>query len=329
LSRLSPTPAEAASLRFLLPVGGPAGRLLAAAALFAVGLLLLVAAPGLLAPALGGEIVLLAHVVLWVRSQTTAPGGATPQHEEVWAPVEDDWLARVGELEDRGERWDVTPWDVSNKIGCATLVALLGVVFTFLFVAGAALGAGTAFRICAAALLLFVPLWFNGIRTTWNPSELRKKGQALAVAREAAGKLAGSDFDFVPMLALREGRRGKYPVDARLMLRPSREDATGFLGVQVQVSLNSVRGTDYPYLYCVVLGKEPFQLPSTEKRQVKNGVDMVFERGAGKGAKYLVVRQHADTSGGWHTEDAHIRGLVAVALDLGRSAWRENARRLP
>jgi len=327
LSRLAPTPAETTSLHFLLPVGGVAVRLLSAAALFAVGLLLVVAAPGLLAPAAGCVLLLAAHLVLWVRSQTTSPGGATPAHEDVWAPVEDDWLARVEALEERGARWDVTPWDVSNKIGCLALVALLGAIFTGLFVTTAALGGGTAFRLGAAAVLLFVPLWFNGIRTTWNPSELRKKGQALAVAREAAAKPAGSDFDFVPMLALREGRRGKYPVDARLMLRPTKDDATGFLGVQVQVSLNSVQGTDYPYLYCVILGKDPFPLPSTEKRQVRNGVDIVFERGSGKGVRYLVVRQHADKSGGWHTEDVHIRGLVAVAMDLARSAWREAGRR--
>jgi len=310
-------------------VGGAFVRLAAASVLFLVGLLLVVAAPGLVAPALGCLVLLFAHLVLWVRSQTTAPGGATPVHEDVWAPVEDDWLARVEELENRGARWDVTPWDISNKIGCLTLVALLGAIVTGLFVATASLGPGTAIRLTFASFLLFVPLWFNGMRTTWNPSELRKKGLALAAAREAAAKVVGGDFDFVPMLALREGRRGKYPVDARLMLRPTSEDATGFLGVQVQVSLNNVRGTDYPYLYCVVLGKDPFQLPSTEKRQVKNGVDMVFERGAGKGAKYLVVRQHADRSGGWHTEDVHIKGIVTAAIELGRSAWREAARRLP
>ena len=70
----------------------------------------------------------------------------------------------------------------------------------------------------------------------------------------------------MPTLALREGRRGKYPVDARLMLRPAREDATGFLGVQVQVALNNVQGTDYPYLYAVVLGKDAFRLPKAEPR---------------------------------------------------------------
>jgi hypothetical protein len=329
LSRLAPTPAETASLRFLLPVGGVAARLVAAAALVAVGLLLVVAAPGLVAPAVGCAVLLFAHLVLWVRSQTTAPGGATPAHEDVWAPVEDDWLATVEELEKRGARWDVTPWDLSNGIGCLALVALLGAIGTALFVATAALGPGTALRLAAVAVLLFVPLWVNGMRTTWNPSELRKKGQALSVAREAAAKLAGADFDVVPMLALREGRRGKYPVDARMMLRPSREDGTGFLGVQVQVSLNNVRGTDYPYLYCVVLGKDPFVLPSTEKRQSRDGVDVVFERGADKGVRYLVVRQHADRSGGWHTEEVHVRGLVKAALNLARDAWRDTARPQP
>ncbi|MFN8091115.1 MAG: hypothetical protein U0599_02585 [Vicinamibacteria bacterium] len=289
----------------------------------------MVGASGIVAPFLGIFVFLVGHLVLWVRSQTTSPGGATPAHEDVWAPVEDEWLARVEALEEKGARWDVTPWDISNGRGCLTLVALLGAIGAGLFVFGAALGPGTGIRLTFAAFLLFVPLWFNGMRTTWNPSELRKKGQALAVAREVAGKAAGTDFDFVPMLALREGRRGKYPVDARLMLRPTTEDESGFLGVQVQVSLNNVRGTDYPYLYCVVLGKDGFQLPSTEKRQTRNGVDMVFERGAGKGAKYLVVRQHADTSGGWHTEDVHIKGLVTVAIELGRSAWREAARKLP
>ncbi len=329
MSRLAPTAGETASLRFLLPVGGAGTRLVAAGALFFVALLLVVAASGIVAPALGLFVFLVAHLVLWVRSQTTSPGGATPAHEDVWAPVEEDWLARVEALEQKGARWDVTPWDISNGIGCLTLLALLGAIGAGLFVGGAALGPGTGIRLAVAAFMLFVPLWFNGMRTTWNPSELRKKGQALAVAREVAGKAAGTDFDFVPMLALREGKRGKYPVDARLMLRPTTEDESGFLGVQVQVSLNNVRGTDYPYLYCVVLGKDGFQLPSTEKRQVRNGVDMVFERGAGKGAKYLVVRQHADRSGGWHTEDVHIKGLVTVALELGRSAWREAARKLP
>ena len=57
----------------------------------------------------------------------------------------------------------------------------------------------------------------------------------------------------------------------------AREDVTGFLGVQVQVALNNVQGTDYPYLYAVVLGKGEFVLPSVPARRTANDVDTVFD----------------------------------------------------
>jgi hypothetical protein len=171
---------------------------------------------------------------------------------------------------------------------------------------------------------LLVPLWFNGIRTVWNPSELRKKGEALAAARAAAEMPAKGHFDFIPMLALRKGLRGSYPVDARLMLRPSREDASGFLGVQIQVSINSVQGKDYPYLYAVVLGKGGFKLPGKAGRRRVGGVELVSEFGEKEGVHFNVIRQHADKGGGWHTERAQIDVIVAEALRAGLEASRAN-----
>jgi hypothetical protein len=274
---------------------------------------------------MAGLVLLLAgHLPLWVRTQTTAPGGATPAHEEIWAPVEDDWLTRVDDLEKRGARWDTTPWDISNSTGCLSLVGLLLLLAVVAFLLGAAFGPDALWRVAVAAPLLFVPLWLNGMRTTWNPSELRKKGEALAVARAAIEEAAGEDFDLVPLLALREGRRGHYPVDARLMARPAREDDSGFLGVQVQVAMNNVRGTDYPYLYAVVLAKGGFAFPKGPGRQRLHGLDLVLEPGQSEGVRYLVVRQHADRSGGWHTEPETIRRIAVAALDRAREAWREN-----
>ncbi len=325
---LWPTAAETATLRFLLPVGALSTRALLAASCFLVGLGLWLAGPWWIAP-FGLALVLAGHLPLWVRTQTTAPGGATPAHEEVWAPVEDDWLTRVETLERQGARWDTTPWDLSNALGCLTLFALLGAIGAAAFLAVPILGAGSALRLMIAGGVLLLPLWINGMRTTWNPSELRKKGRALALAREDAERLARGDFDVVPTLALREGRRGKYPVDARLMLRPSREDGTGFLGVQVQVALNNVRGTDYPYLYAVVLGKGDFQLPTPAPRMKIDNVDLVFEPGADQGVRFLVVRQHADKNGGWHTEPHQISTIVAVALERARKAWKEQSTQLP
>ena len=115
-----------------------------------------------------------------------------------------------------------------------------------------------------------------------------------------------------------------HPVDARLMARPAREDTSGFLGVQVQVAMNNVKGTDYPYLYAVVLGKGDFRFAEAPAREDVHGVDLVIEAGESEGVRYRVVRQHADRSGGWHTEPRDIRGIVSAALERAREAWREN-----
>jgi hypothetical protein len=323
LSPFLPTAAEAASLRFLLPLGDLRFRLWLAGGFFTVGLVAWCLAPWPLAAA-GLPLLLAGHLGLWARSQTTAPGGATPTHEDIWAPVEDEWLARVSDLEERGARWDTTPWDISNGRGCLALLGVLLLVATLAFGVGTTLGPDALFRTAVAAGLLFVPLWLNGMRTTWNPSELRKKGEALAVARAALAEAAGKDFDLVPLLALRQGRRGHYPVDARLMARPAREDASGFLGVQIQVAMNNVKGTDYPYLYAVVLGKGTFRFPESPGRASVHGVDLVTEAGESEGVRYRVLRQHADRNGGWHTEPDHIRGIVSAALERAREAWREN-----
>ena len=81
-----------------------------------------------------------------------------------------------------------------------------------------------------------------------------------------------------------------------------------------------------------VLGKEGFRLqkPKGGARLVgrgkRRGRRVVFERGQGDGAVYLVVRQHADRGGGWHTQPEAIGGLVALAVEEGRKAWEENRR---
>jgi hypothetical protein len=329
LSRFFPTAAEAASLSFRFPFGGLRRRFLAAGALFAAGFTLSCLAGGTWLQRLGCAIVLAGHLPLWVRTQTNAPGGATPQHEEVWVPVEDAWLERLQAHERRGEQWDTTPWDFTNRRGRLVLVALLAAFAAVPYVAGVSLESGFLVRLGRTVPYLLVPLWFNGIRTLWNPSELRKKGEALAAARAAAEGPAKGLFDFIPMLALRKGLRGSYPVDARLMLRPSREDSSGFLGVQVQVSINNVQGRDYPYLYAVVLGKGPFRLPGKAGRRRVGGVELVQEFGEKEGVRFHVIRQHADTGGGWHTEKAQIDVIVAEALRAGLEAWRANGGELP
>lgn len=342
LRRVRPTTAELETLRFGLSMRSLGDRVAVSGALFlaGLGLWLLAGAPWSWA---GLGLILLGHVPLWVHPITNAPGGATPVHEEIWVPTDEDWFEGIERLERRASRWDTSLWDVSNLWGCLTLGAVLVLVAGALVPVTRWLGFDTAWRLGVGVAVLLIPLWLSGLRTVWHPSELRLKGEALEVARRTVETVdPGGDFDRVPMLALREGSRGKYPVDARLMLRPKAAGGpeggaergagdSGFLGVQIQVALNNVRGKDYPYLYAVVLGKEDrgFRLPTgvREHRDSKYSVRFVLERSLNEGVRVLVIRQHADRSGGWHTKPAHIREIVEVALAVGRRAWEENRRR--
>lgn len=311
-------------LRFAVGSWSLERRLLYAGALFVLGAAVWSLAPLPVAGA-GLLLVLAGHVPLWVRTQTTAPGGATPEHEEMWAPVEEDWLERIRHLEAKGARWDASPFDFTNARGCGVLFGLAALIAGAAAVSSLAFGPDAAVRVMLGAGALLLPLWVNGIRTTWNPSELQKKGAALEAALHTA-ETEGSDFDPVPLLALREGPRGKYPVDAKLMLRPASE-RSGFLGVQVQVAMNSVQGTDYPYLYAVVLVEEGARLPAPARESDGaswGGRPLVYETGEGDGARFLVVRQHADTTGGWHTDEVAIHRIVIRALELGREAAEAN-----
>ncbi len=95
----------------------------------------------------------------------------------------------------------------------------------------------------------------------------------------------------------------------------------------MQVAINNVQGRDYPYLYCVVLGKEGLELPGSRRRHERPGyeIEFVTEKGRDGEVGFLVVRQHADDSGGWHTEPEHIEALVGVALEIAAAARRTSS----
>jgi len=317
---IAPTANEQTQIKFTIKRFDLTTRYLLAGGIFLVGILI-VALTQL--PWFGGVIIALGHIPLWTKTQRIAPGGATPTSEINWAPVETGWLHRVRQFEARSEKWDITPWDISNQLGCLTfgiavgLALLIPVALAMLF--DLFLAGSIMFRGWLIAIPLFVPIWFNGMRSIWHPSELRLKGEALAIALNSAEPARLDNYEVVPMLGLRRNRRGQYPADARVMLRPKQETPPSFIGVQIQVSLNNVQGKDYPYLYCVVLGKPGYKLPAPEESS------LVLEPGASEGADYLVVRQYADNSGGWHTKPAHIGMIVKEALDLAEQSRRMNA----
>jgi hypothetical protein len=322
---------ERSYLAFAIGEGRFGLRYLVAAGLFVLGFWFSLA--GACLP-LGLLLILLGHLPLWVRRQKLAPAPVDPLEDPVWAPADPSWHEHVRALIGKGRRWDQSFWDISSPLVIVTML-VLGLVGLVAFAMGVALFDGLALLPFAAAVLtLWLPLFVNGMRAPWHPDQLSIKAEALEVVPEVLEAKHPDRYDLVPLLGLRQGERGRYPVDARIMLRPKEDDGTGFIGVQVQVCINSVQGKNYPYAYCVVLGKPGFALEGLEAQRVsRDGLvlepvsrdRLVLEPGGGDDVSYLVVRQYADRRGGWHTGPPAVSALVAAALDIAERARRANS----
>lgn len=107
------------------------------------------------------------------------------------------------------------------------------------------------------------------------------------------------------------------PVDVRLTV--SVPDAPPeFLGLQIQVVLNHVQGTPYPYLYAVVVAKEnEGLLPVFGRIQPPKGV--IHERKTQEDVDVAIIRQHTTRTSGYHTKPAKSAKIIANAVEVAQA----------
>lgn len=263
--------------------------------------------------------------------------------EEKWSRVTPDEFIRIREKAARQKAWDRDPLDITNPVG-GLLFAGLGVVCV---IVGVALGFGIHWRLgvywLADCAILVLPHWFTGTRGYLKKDRLIVKIEALQQVMAALRE--PSDLQVLPMLATRQTVDGKdSPVDARLMVHVLNAPAW-FLGMQVQVSLNNVQGTDYPYVYAVLIARPEGGLP-TRWEGVKDAVAAAaaagaaapaapgllgkflqwvnrpaapaFESSCKEGVDVLVIRQTTTKNSGYHTPPPLAIRIVNVAADAAR-----------
>lgn len=92
-----------------------------------------------------------------------------------------------------------------------------------------------------------------------------------------------------------------------------------FLGVQVQVSINTVEGTDYPYLYCVILAKSGAGLATLKTDDMDIPLQRItLENQVSGDVDVLVVRQTTSANSGYDTNELDCRRLLDTAVGLAR-----------
>jgi hypothetical protein len=288
-------------------------RLALVAGLWATGLIVQ-AALGWILP--GAAVILVGTILALTRGYSNEPPGRL-QGEKRWETATLERFERIAQLDAESRRWDRSAWiDATNPWGCLTGLLLLAAVF----VASASLGTVSVQLAATCALdgaALFAPFWLTGIRRYFHRTELTIRVGALQdIVNRVSGKSA-SGLTAMPMLELQKTTGGDIPQDVKLIVQFS-DAPENFLGIQVQVSLNNVQGTKYPYLYCVILAKPGFGLKEWNVHALARGDKITTEYKKTAEIELIVVRQTTTQKSGYHTNrSAQIR-VFDAALEICR-----------
>ena len=239
---------------------------------------------------------------------------------EKWDQVTPDEYKKVKAKQKDLARWDLDAFDITNPLG-GTIFVVLGIAAFLVLLVLLKQPGDVGLYWALDCLALLAPHWVTGVKGYLKQDRLIVKIKLLEKVME---ELAGpSDIQVLPMLATRATREERrFPTDARLMLRLIGAPAA-FLGIQVQISINSVQGTDYPYLYCVLLARSDAGLFAGWRDIVKKIPDfresiLPCEPSNEQGVDVMVIRQKTTMTSGYHTKPDQALFIVNFAVKVAR-----------
>lgn len=325
---------------YIAPKMGYRSRLIVAGILIGIGLLL----QWLWAGQAQGLIILISlpmlfvgNLFLLVRGYDLRPSAGARHHAE-WEKTTRDRFAEVRSLERRVKRWDETFTDVTCVTGFVCLLMVAGAVWLVATAIGAATGQSGTWAmlfICDAAVLI-LPHWLTGTRRGWRPAALSQQIGALEIAMRTVDRFKDPPCQVQPMFEMAGKGDKRSPHNARVFVRFP-DGPEDFLGIQFQVAINNVQGTNYPYLYAVIVAKKPFQLISKHLLQIQRFVEsangpapsgwqsllgldgegrLLVETSREKDVDVVIIRQKTTKNSGYHTEPPVIRRIAKVTWSV-------------
>jgi len=265
-------------------------------------------------------------------------------HFGKWENVTLEEFTRVRNTFEKLTEWGGKDrYSLTSCLGCLLFLFLLGGVAV---IGGVALvtveDQNSFFAILSDGGLALFLLFVTGRRHAWEPDGLKLKLDPLINACTYLAKRKDIRFKVTPMLEMSGKGKKQLPRDCKMMVKLS-DAPDDFMGIQVQTSLNSVQGTNYPYMYCVLLAKpgsglidrvSPFLKDGNEQfgffsdandkknpdRHKQRFHDAVIETESEKDVELVVVRQKTFGKG-YHTDDDGQLRVVQTALELARRVY--------
>ncbi len=284
-------------------------RLLLIAALLVAGL----AVQFLFDPWYGAPLLLGATLLGLVRGYDNKLRSAPTRKE--WSRVTRQQFERVVEMSRKAKSWDQTFIDITCFRGFMALLAVIGLGYYVYYLLWENFSSSAAQMWAMDAVILITPHWIVGIRSILTNAPLVIKIQNLLAIADAFATLAKEGEELQYMLEIGETKDGKTPVDAKMVLAFHNAPAD-FLGVQLQLALNNVQGTDYPYFYGVLVARREFGL--LNKCRPREMPNVTIERKREGDVDIVVLRQTTTKTSGYHTKPATVKSLFFHALALAR-----------
>ncbi|MBU1076075.1 MAG: hypothetical protein KKH98_02200 [Spirochaetes bacterium] len=239
------------------------------------------------------------------------------QQDIKWDQVTPDEYKKVREKEKQLKKWDRDSFDISNPLGGCLFFIIIASGFAFWLYFMIQEQEVISKYLFWNGLVIIIPHWFSGIRSYLKKAKLIIKIDMIEKVIEHLVK--PSDIHVLPMLATRKSKNGgkRVPEDARLMIRFIDAPDT-FLGMQIQVSINDVQGTFYPYLYCVLIAKKKAKFFDKQPELKKPPANILFEKKGMEDVDVIVIRQYTTKTSGYSTKPKQALAIVDTGLALAR-----------
>lgn len=235
-----------------------------------------------------------------------------------WTQVDMERIHQIEELDSKITKWDKDILDISNGRGSFMFVFTVIVLIITASLFGSLPAYSTAVTIIITdAIILVLPLWFNGIRRILKQGNLGIKVDIISKMEKSFQTIKKAGENFKPALMLSRDKNGKsVPKDARFTITFDNMPVD-FYGIQAQVNLNLVQGASYPYFYCVIAAKTGFGL-GKYKSQIPTckNIDINFE--SDSTAEVIVIRQYTTNTSGYHTKINDCSRIMDTALKAAR-----------
>jgi hypothetical protein len=210
----------------------------------------------------------------------------------------------------------------SKNLGCF-FVFLIAVIFATVFLYPLITEISLPFVLNATivnAVVLFSGLILSGRKSAWMPPGLDIKAEIVKQMIESPMIKNDPGLDIAPYLEIGRTENGSFPNDTRILVR-FKDAPDAFIGLQGQISINTVKSTVYPYFYTVLLARPEFGL-FERYGSAKVSLDKITVENKETGeVDVIVIRQTTTKTSGYHTNRKMQDYILETSIKLARTLF--------